>query len=144
MDVISHLRGLSSAAVDSLYVSPCTVQAITRALPPLARQFILRLVFVDEPVRTRTHFGAFFVPVLASGARKEAAFRAHRWSVQVKKSAIRDWMLSVAQAVEEHARAMECLVALQVRAAGLCPSHATLAASTAGADPPRTDRQWRR
>ena len=50
MDFVSYLEGLAPAAVGQLYDSPWTCRAVVRNIPPLAQAYVLRLLFLDEPV----------------------------------------------------------------------------------------------
>lgn len=49
---LAHWLHLHPASADDLYSDPYTVQAVLRALPPLARQYVMRLVLLpaDMPV----------------------------------------------------------------------------------------------
>ena len=47
---MDYLSGLSPAAVDGLYGQRWTCAALLRALPPLAKQTVLRLLHVTEPL----------------------------------------------------------------------------------------------
>lgn len=48
MDLVSFLEGLPPASLDDVYAAPYTAAALFRALPPVARQYVLRLLFVDK------------------------------------------------------------------------------------------------
>ena len=47
MDLVGYLETLPKAAVSSLYTSPWTCQAVLRGLPPLAKLYALRMVFLE-------------------------------------------------------------------------------------------------
>lgn len=50
MDLNSYLEELSKEQLVSLYDSYWTCQAVLRSLPPLAQQYVLRLLFIDQPL----------------------------------------------------------------------------------------------
>jgi hypothetical protein len=54
MDFLSWLETLPSSTVGKLYQSHWASQAVLRGLQPLAKQYILRLLFVDVPVACST------------------------------------------------------------------------------------------
>ena len=47
MDLVGYLETLPKAAVSSLYTSPWTCQAVLRGLPPLAKLYALRMVYLE-------------------------------------------------------------------------------------------------
>lgn len=50
ISITSYIVGLSPDIRSQLYSSEWTCQALFRALPPLAQQYVLRLLYVDRPV----------------------------------------------------------------------------------------------
>lgn len=50
MDLISYLEGLPPSVVGALYSSPWTCRAVLRGIPPLAKQYVMRLVLLDQSV----------------------------------------------------------------------------------------------
>lgn len=50
VNIISYVETLDSAVRDKLYESSWTCQAMLRSLQPLAKQYVLRLLWVDRPV----------------------------------------------------------------------------------------------
>lgn len=50
MDLISYLEGLPPGVIGALYGSYWTCRAVLRGLPPLAKQYVMRLVLLDEGV----------------------------------------------------------------------------------------------
>lgn len=50
MNLVTYLEGLPALTLARLYESHWTCQAVLRSLPPLAKQYILRLLFVDKPL----------------------------------------------------------------------------------------------
>ena len=50
MDFVSWLEGLPRDTATKLYASHWACQAILRGLPPIAKQYVLRLLFLDAPV----------------------------------------------------------------------------------------------
>ena len=48
--LISYLKTLQSETLSELYDHPATCLAVFRELPPLAKQFVLRLLHVEQPV----------------------------------------------------------------------------------------------
>lgn len=49
-DLIFYLEHLPPLKLAGLYDSPFTCQAVLRSLPPLARQYVLRLLSLDAGV----------------------------------------------------------------------------------------------
>nr|XP_006818429.1 PREDICTED: general transcription factor IIH subunit 4-like [Saccoglossus kowalevskii] len=49
-DLHGYLCTLSSNVLDRLYNHPATCLAVFRELPPLGKQYVMRLVFVDQPI----------------------------------------------------------------------------------------------
>ncbi|XP_060582380.1 general transcription factor IIH subunit 4-like [Ruditapes philippinarum] len=49
-DLHSYLKTLSSHILDRLYNHPATCLAVYRELPELAKHYVMRLLFVDQPV----------------------------------------------------------------------------------------------
>ncbi|KAL8575673.1 General transcription factor IIH subunit 4 [Nucella lapillus] len=49
-DLHGYLRSLGSSVLDKLYNHPPTCLAVFRDLPELARHFVMRLLFVEQPV----------------------------------------------------------------------------------------------
>ncbi|XP_055486651.1 general transcription factor IIH subunit 4 [Leucoraja erinacea] len=45
-----YMRSLSPAILDKLYNHPATCLAVFRELPPLARNYVMRLLFLDQPL----------------------------------------------------------------------------------------------
>jgi hypothetical protein len=58
MDFVSWLEGLPRDTATKLYASHWACQAILRGLPPIAKQYVLRLLFLDTPVPASAHAGA--------------------------------------------------------------------------------------
>eukprot|EP00898_Chlorokybus_atmophyticus_P003892 jgi/Chlat1/4503/Chrsp29S04577 len=54
MDFLEYLGSLPALKLDRLYASHWTCQALLRSLPPLAKQYVLRLLFVDASLPART------------------------------------------------------------------------------------------
>jgi transcription initiation factor TFIIH subunit 4 len=50
MDLITYLEALPPVKLSRLYDSPFTCLAVLRSLPPLAKQYTLRLLFLDSGV----------------------------------------------------------------------------------------------
>ncbi|KAL6043815.1 RNA polymerase II transcription factor B 52 kDa subunit [Balamuthia mandrillaris] len=50
MNVFDYVSKLPQETLDKLYTDPWTCQAIFRSVPPLGKQFVLRLLFLDAPV----------------------------------------------------------------------------------------------
>ena len=50
MDFVSWLEGLPQETASQLYTSHWACQAVLRGLPPIAKQYVLRLLFLDVPV----------------------------------------------------------------------------------------------
>lgn len=50
MDLVKYVSNCTSETRDQLYDSPWTCQALFRSLSPLAKQYILRLLYTDEPI----------------------------------------------------------------------------------------------
>ena len=48
VDFVTYLVQLPAIQLDKLYESRWTCQAVLRSLPPLAKQYVLRLVFLDS------------------------------------------------------------------------------------------------
>ncbi|BBN14722.1 transcription initiation factor TFIIH subunit 4 [Marchantia polymorpha subsp. ruderalis] len=48
------VAALPAAKLDELYGSPWTCQAVVRSLPPLAKQYVLRLLFVEAAVSSKS------------------------------------------------------------------------------------------
>ena len=48
--LISYLKTLDAFTVTELYNHPATCLAVFRELPALAKQFVLRLLYVEQPV----------------------------------------------------------------------------------------------
>lgn len=48
MDFVSYLEDLPPSAVRELYSSPWTCRAVLRSLSPLAKQYVMRLAFLDD------------------------------------------------------------------------------------------------
>ena len=47
MDLASYLASLPRPQLDALYESPWTCRAVLRSLPPLAKQYVLRMLLLD-------------------------------------------------------------------------------------------------
>jgi transcription initiation factor TFIIH subunit 4 len=52
LDLATYIAKLPANVKAAVFASPWTAQALFRALPPLAKQYILRLLYVDAPVST--------------------------------------------------------------------------------------------
>lgn len=50
MDAFDFLETLPNATLERLYEDPWACQAVFQALPPLAQQFVMRLLSCDAPV----------------------------------------------------------------------------------------------
>lgn len=50
MDFISWLEALPPETVAKLYSSHWACQAVLRGLPPVAKHYVLRLLFLDAPI----------------------------------------------------------------------------------------------
>ena len=50
MDLLNYMRGLPSVLLGPLYDSPFTCQAVLRSLPAVAKQYVLRLLYLDVAV----------------------------------------------------------------------------------------------
>ncbi len=50
MDLATYLEGLPEAQQDALYDSPWTCRALLRALTPLGRLYVMRLLLPHAPV----------------------------------------------------------------------------------------------
>lgn len=50
MDFVSWLEALPAATVGKLYGSQWACQAVLRSLPPLAKQYVARILFVELPI----------------------------------------------------------------------------------------------
>ena len=50
MDLLGYLQGLAPVKLARLYDSAFTCQAVLSSLPPLAKQYVLRLLYVDGGV----------------------------------------------------------------------------------------------
>lgn len=50
MNISTYIATLDSDVRSQLYTSPWTCQALFRALAPLAQQYVIRLLYVDQPV----------------------------------------------------------------------------------------------
>ena len=50
MDFVSWLEALPAATVGKLYGSQWACQAVLRSLPPLAKQYVARMLFVEAPI----------------------------------------------------------------------------------------------
>ena len=50
LDLLTFLRRLPPAVLDSLYGHPATCIAVFRDLPELSRHYVLRMLFVDQAV----------------------------------------------------------------------------------------------
>lgn len=51
LDLASYIANLSADVKEEVFASSWTAQALFRALTPLAKQYILRLVYIDGGVR---------------------------------------------------------------------------------------------
>ncbi|CAM6085516.1 unnamed protein product [Calypogeia fissa] len=51
MDMVA---ALPAAKLDDLYDSPWTCQAVVRSLPPLSKQYVLRLLYVEAPLSSKS------------------------------------------------------------------------------------------
>eukprot|EP00955_Chlamydomonas_euryale_P026371 278381-Chlamydomonas_euryale.AAC.13 len=50
VNVLSYVETLPPDIRDKLFESPWTCQAVLRSLQPLAKQYILRLMWIERPV----------------------------------------------------------------------------------------------
>ncbi len=48
--LISYLKTLDEETLSDLYNHPATCLAVFRELPPLAKQFVMRLLYVEQAV----------------------------------------------------------------------------------------------
>ena len=53
MDLASYLASLPRLKLDALYESPWTCRAVLRSLPPLAKQYVLRMLLLDGALPER-------------------------------------------------------------------------------------------
>ncbi|KAL1500582.1 hypothetical protein AB1Y20_013237 [Prymnesium parvum] len=70
--LLEYLRGLSPIALSRLYSDPHTCQAVLRALPPLSRQYLLRLVGAHGRLAAEI-VGAWPLPTAAAALEHKAA-----------------------------------------------------------------------
>ena len=61
MDFISWLEALPPETVAKLYCSHWACQAVLRGLPPVAKHYVLRLLYLDGPVATGESLLVFHV-----------------------------------------------------------------------------------
>ena len=54
MDFVYWLEALPAATVGKLYGSQWACQAVLRSLPPLAKQYVARMLFVETPIPSGT------------------------------------------------------------------------------------------
>jgi hypothetical protein len=80
MDFVSWLEGLPRDTATKLYASHWACQAILRGLPPIAKQYVLRLLFLDTPVPASAHAGALCLGKVPRQAADRVSER--RWEVQ--------------------------------------------------------------
>lgn len=50
MDLVAYLETLPAVHLAKLYKSPFTCLAVLRSLPPLAKQYVMRLVFLRKAI----------------------------------------------------------------------------------------------
>lgn len=50
VDLQKYLRSKASAVIETLYNHPSICLAVYRELPEIARQFVIRILFVEQPV----------------------------------------------------------------------------------------------
>jgi hypothetical protein len=51
MNVFAYLEKLSDFDIQQLYGDPSICQAVFRNLPPLCQNFVMKLLFIQKPVR---------------------------------------------------------------------------------------------
>ncbi len=57
VNIASYIEGVEGKTRDMLYESPWTCQALFRSLPPLAKQYILRLLWIGDRPVAKCRFG---------------------------------------------------------------------------------------
>eukprot|EP00195_Chlamydomonas_chlamydogama_P010376 CAMPEP_0202894508 /NCGR_PEP_ID=MMETSP1392-20130828/3906_1 /ASSEMBLY_ACC=CAM_ASM_000868 /TAXON_ID=225041 /ORGANISM="Chlamydomonas chlamydogama, Strain SAG 11-48b" /LENGTH=534 /DNA_ID=CAMNT_0049579235 /DNA_START=140 /DNA_END=1743 /DNA_ORIENTATION=- len=72
VNIVDYIETLPTAKRDKLYESPWTCQAVLRSLPPLAKQYILRLLWVERPV-LKEDMDAWVRDVKSFGSQHRAA-----------------------------------------------------------------------
>jgi hypothetical protein len=50
VNIISYIKSLAPSTRDTLYSSPWTCQAVLRSLQPLAKQYALKLLWIEQPM----------------------------------------------------------------------------------------------
>jgi transcription initiation factor TFIIH subunit 4 len=110
MDFISWLEALPADTVGKLYSSHWACQAVLRGLPPLAKQYVLRLLFLDAPVPAGGSTLHASRPCAAAG---------RGWSAD-QCAAIADVVASwpAQQALSKHRAALDRLAKLQLLPGG--------------------------
>lgn len=53
MDFVTYLEALPPISISKLYSSEWTCQAVLRGLPPLAKQYVVRMLWADGPIPQR-------------------------------------------------------------------------------------------
>eukprot|EP00884_Botryococcus_braunii_P023136 jgi/Botrbrau1/9506/Bobra.0252s0121.1 len=51
LDFVAYLEALPPVSISKLYSSHWTCQAVLRGLPPLAKQYVMRLLWIDAPIQ---------------------------------------------------------------------------------------------
>ncbi len=49
-NLYDYLNSLPAAVLDGLYCHPCTCMAVFRGLPAMAKQYVMRTLFTDQPI----------------------------------------------------------------------------------------------
>lgn len=52
MDAFEYLQSIGDSSIDLLYRDPWTCQAVFQSLPPVGKQFVVRLLCIDTPIAT--------------------------------------------------------------------------------------------
>ena len=49
-NLFEYLNTMPAAVLDKLYCHPATCMAVFRGLPPMAKQYVMRTLFTDQPI----------------------------------------------------------------------------------------------
>ena len=83
MDFVSWLEGLPGITMEKLYASHWACQAALRGLPPLAKLYVLRLLYLESPVPASAPHNAVplrphtLIVIFSSCQRQERILSAH-------------------------------------------------------------------
>ena len=72
MDFVYWLEALPAATVGKLYGSQWACQAVLRSLPPLAKQYVARMLFVETPIPSSKPTSS---PLSVKGSKKESQYQ---------------------------------------------------------------------